>query len=139
MKLNAQETPNSILNEVSRRLNDNTRRIRVLEEKILNIDSRVNTIEQNVINATKQINTGKQETDNELKELLDRLANFEIDIQTMKKTMKKTVTHGELKEINNYIELINPITTKFITKKELLDIIENRVTDISKWTPQNND
>ena len=122
---NTQETQNSILNEVTKRLNDNTRRIRVLEEKILNIDSRVNTIEQNVINATKQLNTGKQETDNELKELLDRLANFEVDIQTIKKALKKTVSHIELKELNNYLELINPITTKFVTKKELMDIIEN--------------
>ena len=136
MKLKTQDTPNSILNEVTRRLNDNTRRVRVLEEKLLNIDSRVNTIEQSVINATKQINIDRQETDNSVKEVFDRIANIEVDIQTFKKSLKKTVTHGELKEINNYLELISPITTKFVTKKELEDIIENKMADQMKWSPK---
>ena len=49
---------------------------------------------------------------------------------------KKSSEKSDLKELNNYLELISPITTKFVTKKELEDIIENKMADQMKWSPK---
>ena len=46
MKLGVDEEQSALINEVSKRLNDNTRRIRVLEERLRNLDTQVNTAEQ---------------------------------------------------------------------------------------------
>ncbi len=122
MKIGADESGN-LLNEVSNRLNDNTRRIRVLEERLRNVDTRVNKAEQSEILDKNQTVKDVQHIQDTLRLIQDRIANLEVELQTTHKEIKKSVAHTELKEIQNYIELINPILTKFVTRKELEEII----------------
>lgn len=128
MKVGAEEA-GSILNEVSNRLNDNTRRIRVLEERLRNLDTRVNTAEQTEILDKNQVVKDIQGIQDELRIVRDRIANMDVDLQAIHREMKKAVAHSELKEMQNYIDLMNPILTKFVTKKELEEMIEERLKE----------
>lgn len=119
----ATDNVTQILTEIARRLTDNTRRIRIMEERLRNLDSRANALEKNVLEFSKQANATLQEHGRDVDGLHDRLANMEVDVQTLKKDTKKVVTKNDLKEITNYIELINPITTKYVTKKEAKEML----------------
>lgn len=119
----AQE-PASIVNEIARRLNDNTRRIRVFEERLRNLDRRVNSLENNVSSENKKTHEDLQKFDVNLKEIRDRVANIDIDIQNFKKELKKLIRKREVKELQSYIELINPITSKYVTRKEVEEMIK---------------
>ena len=126
MKIGTDESGN-LLNEVSNRLNDNTRRIRVLEGRLRNVDTRVNKAEQSEILDKNQAVKEVRNMQDDLRLVQDRIANLEVDIQTVHREIKKSVAHTELKEIQNYIELINPILTKFVTKKEVEEMIGNKI------------
>ena len=125
MKLGTDESGN-LLNEVSNRLNDNTRRIRVLEECLRNVDRRVNKAEQSEILDKNQAVKEVRDVQDTLRLMQDRVANLEVDIQAAHRDIKKSVAHTELKEIQNYIDLINPILTKFVTKKEVDEMLRKK-------------
>lgn len=117
----------ALVNELSRRLNDNTRRIRILEEKLRSIDSHVNDHDQRIIDATKQFNENAVSQASEITEIKDRLANIAIDIQNIKADIRKSASITDLKEVQEYLELINPITSKFITKGEVVQMIREEL------------
>lgn len=103
----------------------------MLEERLRNLDTRVNTTEQTEIFDKNQMVKDIQGIQDEVKILRDRVANIEVDIQAIHRELKKAVVHSEFKEIQKYIELINPILTKFVTKKEVEEVIEEKLADIS--------
>src|SRR3989344_5016621 len=107
------------VSEIVRRVNDNTRRVRVLEERFRNIESRLINLEKMMIDNLKQFNDVSNQLSRDVSGMRDRMANAEVDIQTFKREQKKFVTKTEIKELENYISLINPILSKFVTRKEL--------------------
>ncbi len=110
---------NELLGELSKRLNDNMRRIRVIEETLRSINMRTNEIEERLINEIKKINELSGNFDSNIKELNTKTSNIIIEIEEIKKDMTKLVKRSELKEIETYLELIRPMTSKYITKKEV--------------------
>lgn len=127
MPFSSDNTNVALVNELARRLNDNTRRIRTLEEKLISIDSRVNGHDQRIMDTTKQINSGELEMSNELVEIKDKLTNITLDIQNLKSELHKAATLNDMREIQDYIDLINPITTKFATKGEVAEIVREEL------------
>ncbi len=127
MPFSSEDTNVALVNELARRLNDNTRRIRMLEEKIRSIDSRVNGHDQRIMDTTKQVNANALSASNELTEIKDRLANIALDIQNIKTEARKAATVTDMREIQDYIELINPITSKFATKGEVTEIVREEL------------
>lgn len=114
---------NSLLSELARRLNDNTRRIRLLEEQLENINSRVNKMEQSVMEATQEMNRSIQGFSEGADEMRDKIANISVDIQKINKHMQGLVNRREIKELQEYVDLLEPLTSKFATKKDVEDIV----------------
>ncbi|MCK5321801.1 MAG: hypothetical protein KAJ47_00900 [Candidatus Aenigmarchaeota archaeon] len=122
------DTPNTMLNEMSRRLNDNTRRIRVLEEKQDNIEDRLNVVEKRLMEDIQNVNKDLGAIQQDTKTLGDRLTNGEVDIKKLNIHIKKMISRKELAELREYIELITPLTSKFITRKEVEELIREHVS-----------
>lgn len=117
---------NVMLNNLINRVNDNSKRIREIEENVRNLKEQLNSLQTESINQKKNLIEDETSTKNMIKQILDRLANMEVDIDKIHRDMKDMTTRRELKEIENYLELINPITTKFVTKKEAEELIQER-------------
>lgn len=113
-----------MLAEVAKHLNDNTRRIRLVEEQLENVDMRANTIEKNYANDTQVIRKDLLEIQEELRDLRETVTNITIDIKKINKRLTQLVSRKEVKEIQEYVELILPITSKFVTKKEAEEMIK---------------
>ena len=112
-----------LLNQIVNRVNDFNRRVRDLEEKIRNLNARVNTLDDSLLNKTNSINDDIQDLRDEISEVRDRVANMEVDIKEIKRERRKYVTSQELEEVENYMDLMNPIKSSFATKKEVKDMV----------------
>ena len=120
---------NEITNEIIKRQNDNIRRIRVLEETLRNIDVRINSIEQRYLTETKKIYGKLQEMEGQLKDNSIAQKTLEFQKDSFKKSEKKYATQNDLSQIKNYIELINPMISKYVTKKELQYYLKKEKTE----------
>ena len=115
----ATDKKDEITNEIIKRQNDNIRRIRVTEETLRNNDVRINSIEQRYLQETKKIYEKLKEFEKRVKDLEIQQKTTEVQQEMFKKSIKKYVTQNELSQIKNYIELLNPMLSKYVTKKEL--------------------
>ncbi len=106
-----------IIGELSRRLNDNTRRIRLIEDELENLDSRVNSIEQTVMDATKEMNKSAQAITEDNTALSDNVSNLSVDIKKINARIKNLVTRQELREMQEYMELMKSITNRISANK----------------------
>jgi len=114
-----------LINRIVNRVNDFNRRVRDLEEQVRNINARVNTIDDTLLEKSKDLSNDIQDLDDEISGIRDRLANMEVDIQELNRDKRKYVTKNEIDEIENYMDLMNPIQSSFMTKKEVKNLMED--------------
>ena len=113
-----------LLNRIVNRVNDFNRRIRDLEEKVRNLTARVNTLDDSLLEKTNSLQDDIQELEDNLSETRDRIANLEVDIKEINREKKNFVSSQELEEIENYMDLMNPIKSSFVTKKEVRELLQ---------------
>ncbi|MFB6147532.1 MAG: hypothetical protein ABEJ66_01475, partial [Candidatus Nanohaloarchaea archaeon] len=70
---------------------------------------RVNTVEDTLLERTKKLNSELSDVNNEIESLQDRAANIEVDIKNLQRNMRKTVTKREISEIENYMDMMDPV------------------------------
>jgi uncharacterized protein YoxC len=115
-----------LVNRLVNRVNDFNKRIRDLEEKVRNITARVNTLDDSLLDKTNDLQEDIQDLEEEISDVRDRIANMEVDIKELNREKKKYVTQQEIDEIENYIDLMNPIQSSFATKKEVKEIVQSQ-------------
>jgi uncharacterized protein YoxC len=106
------------INRIVDRVNDFNRRVRDLEEKIRNLNARVRTLDDTLLEKTGDLNDDIQDLNDEMSELRDRVANMEVDIKEINREKRKFVTSQEIEEIENYMDLMNPLNAGFVTRSE---------------------
>lgn len=117
-----------IINQIIDRVNDFNRRVRDLEEKIRNLSARVNTLDDTVLEKNKDLGNDIQDLEDEMEQLRDRVANMEVDIKELNRERRKFVTSSEIEEIENYMDLMNPLNSSFITETQLQKEMDDKVT-----------
>lgn len=115
-----------LINQIINRVNDFNRRMRDLEEKIRNLTARVNTLDDTIMNKTKTLNSDIQELDDEISEVRDRIANLEVDVKEINREKRKFVSKQELEEMENYMDLMNPVNSNFVTEKQVEQKVSNK-------------
>lgn len=114
------------LNQVVNRVNDFNRRIRDLEEKIRNMNARVNTLDDSLLDKTQSLSDDVQDLEDEVEEVRDRIANMEVDIKEINREKRKFVSEQQLDEMENFMELMNPLNSNFVTKSQLDKRLEKK-------------
>jgi hypothetical protein len=104
-----------------------TRRIRTMEERYNTLQSKTQLIEQNMlsyhkqaIGETKTINADIREIRREIEEIKDR-------ILTLIKEMQLSAKKDEVKVLERYINLWEPIN--FVTRNEVQDLIKEALEE----------
>jgi CII-binding regulator of phage lambda lysogenization HflD len=116
-------TISTILNEVIERVNDDTQRLRVLEQSSESLLSRMNTLEQAMLQNRKESQKGLNEMASRVSAIEDRLAKSENIMKEVIIHMKKLVTESRLKELENLVDIYNPVKSNFVTREELEKIL----------------
>ncbi|HLD38769.1 MAG TPA: hypothetical protein VJB05_00470 [archaeon] len=110
---------NVIMQELVRRSNEDTRRLRSLEQRLDAIENRINTFESTTLEKNKKANTKFAELDLSLKGLGDEIAKLIGSIDKINKQVNKFARKQDLKEIERMLDLISPIRQEYVTKDQL--------------------
>ena len=116
-----------MLTELVRRINEDRRRIRLIEQNINRVEQSISSVEGSVISQMGDLKITLDRINNKLAAAADRLNVIETDVARLNKQVSKSATRIELKQIESFIDLVNPITSKFITKDELERAFEERL------------
>ncbi|MEM2146529.1 MAG: hypothetical protein QW279_14300 [Candidatus Jordarchaeaceae archaeon] len=115
-----------VTTEILRRVNEESRRVRILEQRMDRIYDSVNTLEENIISQLDDLKIGIERLSDKILKISERLNIIENEIDKVNKGLGKAATKSELKQLEAFINVVNPITSKFLTKEQLERILEER-------------
>lgn len=119
-------TLRTIIAELVERTNSNARRLRTLEEMVDNLTSRVNILEESSLKERKRLDGEISNLNSLIEKIEERIAVIEKNITEMVKKMKGFVTTAKIKELEELIDIYNPLKSNFITKEEVERMLEER-------------
>ena len=112
--------------ELVKRVNDETRRTRLLEQKIDRFEAELTNLESAIDIRNEENKLALQNIADTLKNISDRMLVMENAIGRIEKELGKKATKSELKKIDTYMDLMSPITSKYVTRAELDRAIEEK-------------
>lgn len=115
----------AVVAELIRRLNDNSKRLRLVEQKITSLESTLSNIDQTAVEQFKQAKLSSDKLNAKIDEISNRIAKVEDDTRKLAKQMERAATRTELREIQGFIDLINPMKSQFVTISEVRKMIED--------------
>lgn len=118
--------PNSlhaIINELVDRTNSDIQRLRVLEQRNDVLTSRSNAIEKEITNINSNIQKMMLSMETMNKRLEERIKRNESMLNEVVKQMKKLATASKIAELEEMIEIYNPLKSQFVTKEEVQRMI----------------
>jgi|YelNatPaOPRAMG01_1025707.scaffolds.fasta_scaffold01601_17 uncharacterized coiled-coil protein SlyX len=121
-------TESAVLKELIIRANEDTRRIRLLEQRMEKLETSFDRVEENVLVQMKNLEVTIERFSNKLSVLTEKLNGLESEIQRIDKELAKTAKKTDLKQIEGFIDLINPITSSFVTKQELESYVKETLS-----------
>ena len=121
----------AILNEIIRRENEDSRRLRALEERDSLIENRIDTVESTILKFTEERKGINEKSEIKWDEVEKNQLRIDNEILRINKILEKVAKRAELKEIENLISIYNPIKSNFITREEAERIVEERLKNVS--------
>lgn len=82
-----------------------------------------------MLRMTDDVRKDFQGTDGKLKDFENRLVIANNEMGKIGKNMEKMARKSELKELENLIELFNPLKASFITKEEVERLVEEKLKE----------
>ena len=125
-------TVNAILNEVIQRVNDDTQRLRILEQSSESLTSRMNSLEQGMLVNRREFQKAFSDINDGISSLDDRLVKTENTMKEIINHVKNLVSESQIKELQSLIELYNPIKSSFVTKEEMEKFVSQRLSQSGK-------
>ncbi len=122
-----QSVVRNLISELVKRINDDTRRIRLLEQRVDRTDTNIGSLEENALSQLNDLKIGIERISDKILQLSEKFSRLENEIAKLNKEFGKTATKVEVKQLESFIDLINPVTSKFITKDELERRFEERL------------
>ena len=115
-----------VTSEILRRVNEESRRVRILEQRMDRIYDSVNSLQENVISQLDDLKLSIERLSDKVLKVSERLNGIENEIEKVNKGLGKAATKAEVKQIETFMNIVNPITSKFVTKEELERLLEER-------------
>lgn len=107
-----------LASELVKRMNEDTRRIRVVEQREDRIEMNLSSLEEAMDERVTEIKSNLDKLSSEIKTISDRLIILESEISKIVKDLSKKATRSDVKELESYISLMNPISSTFVAKGE---------------------
>ncbi|TAL48213.1 hypothetical protein EPN87_01065 [archaeon] len=108
-----------LASELVKRMNEDGRRLRMLEQRVDKIENNINGVQNSVMLQAEDLKIGLNKIADKLTAISDRMTQMEASIARMDKELHKSATKAELKQVESFIDLVNPITAKFVTREEM--------------------
>jgi chromosome segregation ATPase len=108
-----------LASELVKRMNEDGRRIRMLEQRVDKLENNLNDVQGSVMAQSEDLKVGLSKIVDKLTMVSDRISKMEADLARIEKEARKAATKAEVKQLESFIDLVNPITSKFVTRDEL--------------------
>jgi predicted nucleic acid-binding Zn-ribbon protein len=99
-----------------------SRRVRVIEDRYNNLRRKTQVDEQNVLNINKKLTIEVKTLNTEFNELKSELSDIKNKILQIIEELKKYAKKEELKVVQKYVEIWQPLN--FVTRKEVEKLIK---------------
>jgi seryl-tRNA synthetase len=119
-------TLRTVINELVERANTDTRRLRVLEEKVEELETRTNSLKDVLLQDKKQTGAHLDEIAATLKRQDASISGVEKALDNMVKQFKNVVTVSKIKELETLVSMYHPLKSNFVTKEELESMLSKR-------------
>lgn len=113
--------------DIISRLNNNARRIRQLEETTRNLQEQVKSLEDRLNKQRKEVTQNRSDIKTETKDLWEEVDNLQAELKNLQRKSRKMVTRREFSEIEDYMDLMSPVTSAFMTKNEVEELVETKL------------
>ncbi|MEM5853166.1 MAG: hypothetical protein QXG39_00960 [Candidatus Aenigmatarchaeota archaeon] len=123
----AKEHEPILTTEVIRRMNEYSGRLKNVEMRLDRLESRITSIEETVLVQLNNLKIGLEKLTQRLSSFSEKLASIENEIVRINKELGKTALKSDIKKIETFIDLVNPVTSKFVTREELERVLEERL------------
>ena len=117
-----------VMSELVRRINEDMRRIRSVEQRTERIDTAFAGLEERMLTQLSDLKISLEKIGNKISAVSDRIAEFEKEMSRMEKEMSRTASKADVKQIETYLDIVNPLTSKFVTKDELERFLEEKMS-----------
>jgi uncharacterized protein (DUF342 family) len=115
-----------ILQELVRRSNEESRRMRTIEQRLDALEDKLNVLVAGTNERAKRTNQKLADSDAVMKAMSNDIANVKASVERITKSMAKFAQRRDLKEIERMLDLISPVNKEFVTKEELEDELRVR-------------
>lgn len=107
--------------EIAQEVTDVSRRLRTLEERNANLQSKIQLTEQNMISRNRHITTEIKTLNSDIGEIKKEINEIKERILSIINELKITAKKEEVRILEKYINLWEPVN--FVTRNEVRDII----------------
>lgn len=114
--------------ELINRVNENIRRLRMLENRVKALDNRINSMEQNTLVQSRNFQKALSERDTKITNLEEGLRKNELTTKEILKQLKFVATKTNIEELKNLIEIYNPLKSKFTTIEQVENMINEKLS-----------
>ena len=103
-----------IISELVRRSNEDTRRLRVLEQRMDAMETRLASVEDSSLDKTKKNNVHFNQVDESLKSLNEEMITLKNTLDKINKQITNFARKRDIKEIERMLDLLSPQTEDVI-------------------------
>ena len=119
-------TINTVVNKLVDRVNTDTRRLRLLEQKVEILTTRADGVEQGLLAGREETKKALAELSAKLEAQTRALAELQQAMKEVIEQLKRTPTTADVKELESLLELYNPLKSAFVTREEVERLLEKR-------------
>jgi predicted nucleic acid-binding Zn-ribbon protein len=109
-------------------LNELNRRVRMMEIKMDKIEERLVALEKALEQIQTDLRIMKDLNEKKISDIKNEISTLNEKIETISKKSDQFVTTTEFQKIKMFIDIVNPLTSSFVTKDEL----ESKIDELKK-------
>ena len=113
------EEANAVLSEIIKRINEDRRRMRMLEQSVERLENSLAALEGSALSQMSDFKLMLERIGSKIEATSARLSAIEGNVSKLGRGMDKAATKLEQRQMESFIDLVNPVTSKFVTKDEL--------------------
>lgn len=117
----------ALLSELVKRINEDARRIRTIERRMDRLEGGLGSVESNVLGYLNELKMELERIGNKISAASERMSSLESEVMKMSKDIEKAASKRQVKELESFIDLVNPVTSKFVTRDEVERVFDERM------------
>jgi len=109
-------------------LNELNRRVRMIEVKLDKLEERILSIEKFLEQLENDFRIQKDVIEKKILDLRNEISILSEKIETLNKKSEQFATKTEFQKVKMFLDIVNPLTSNFVTREEL----ETKIEDLKK-------